>query len=165
MRELMNCLPSVITDTSIPRPNPSASRQTADLPRLRDEHPEMDLLADQDVVPVPRAFAEALDQLISTVVRENGRNRRIAAELVTGGQDGKHPAVEQWRRAQDFFLGWAHIDRNHEGGKELPSDADLLANIKVVEDILEVRTAAFFENVKSLEGMLAQINAPIEEDL
>ena len=66
--------------------------------------------------------------------------------------------------AYQFFLGWAHLDRNHNVDRPLPADSDLLANIRVVEDVIEVRTAAFFENLKSLEGLLAEINAPAKED-
>ncbi len=164
MRELMNGLPVILAETSIPRPRPSSTSLTTKLPGLLADHPDVDLGADQDMVPVPRAVARVLDQLIRTVVQEDGRNRSNAAALVTGGEDSGHPAVKQWRDAYQFFVGWAHIDRNHEGDRQLPDAAELLGAMKVVEDVIEVRTAAFFENLNSLEGLLAQINAAVEED-
>jgi hypothetical protein len=33
-----------------------------------------------------------------------------------------------------------------------------------VEDVIQVRAAGFFENLKALDGLLADINAPAEEE-
>jgi hypothetical protein len=159
MRELMNGLPSVMSDTSIPRPSPSSDALKAKLPELLAEHPDVDLGLDQDLLPVPRAVARMFESLITTVAQEQGRNRSIAAVLVTGVPDTKHPAISQWRAAQDFFLGWTHLDRNHEGGRELPSDDILRMNMRVVEDVIEVRTALFFENLRAVEDLLDEANA------
>jgi hypothetical protein len=159
MRELMNGLPAVMTDGAIPRPSPSSVAMTERLPGLLAQHPDLDLAADQDLVPVPKAVARAVSDLIGTVANEQGRNRRNAAELVTGGPDTKHPAIKHWSHAHRFFLGWTHIDRNHSQDRELPTDDVLLANIRVVEDVIEVRTAQFFENVHSLQDLLAEANA------
>lgn len=164
MRELMLGLPAIMADAAIPRLNPSSSALTKKLPKLLTKNAEVDLGADQDMVPVPKAVAHAIHLIITTAAKEQGRNRLIFAALVTGGEDGKHPAVEQWMDAYQFFVGWAHLDRNHNAGRQLPADVDLLANIRVVEDVIEARTAVFFENLKSLEGLLAEINAPAEED-
>jgi hypothetical protein len=163
MRELMNGLPIALADSIIPRPKPSSNSLTQKLPGLLSRHRDVDFGAEQDIIPVPRAVAQAIALLIGTVAKEQGRNRSNAAALITDGQDHKHPAVKQWMAAYDFFVGWAHLDRNHEGGREVPSDAVVLAQIKVVEDVIAVRTAVFFENVKSVEVLLDQINAPIEE--
>jgi len=164
MRELMNGLPGLLADSAIPRPKPSSGSLTSKLPELLANHPDVDLGMDQDMVPVPKAVARALDSLISSLVKERGRNRSNAAALVTGGSDTKHPAIRQWMEAYDFFLGWAHLDRNHERDRELPSDEDLITFMKVVEDVVEVRTKAFFENLHSLEELLSEINKTIEED-
>ncbi|MFM9260623.1 hypothetical protein ACNAWD_22235 [Rhodococcus erythropolis] len=165
MRELMNGLPVILAETSIPRPNPSSSSLTKGLPRLLADHPDVDLGADQDIVPVPKAVAQAFDRLITAVVQEEGRNRSNASALVTGIMKDKHPAVNQWLEAYQFFLGWTHIDRNHESERKLPDDARILAVMKIVEDIIEVRTTVFFENLRSLEELLTQINAPVEGDM
>lgn len=164
VRELMNGLPVVMADTAIPRPKPSSGSLMRKLPELLAKHPDVDLGVEQDMIPVPKAVAQTLDSLIGTVVKEQGRNRSNAAALLTGGDDNKHPAIKQWMDAYEFFVGWAHFDRNFERGGQLPTDADLLAAMKVVEDVIEVRTAVFFENLHYLEGLLAQINAPVEED-
>jgi hypothetical protein len=165
MRELMTGLPAVMADTTSPRPDPSSGGLTKQLPRLLAAHPGADLGADQDLVPVPKEVAHALKRLIDTAALEDGRNRLNAAALVTGGEDSKHPAVNQWLDVYEFFVGWAHLDRNHKADRQLPSDVELAANIRVVEDVIEVRTAVFFENLKSLEGLLGQINARVEEDV
>jgi len=159
MRELMNGLPSVMTDSAIKRPEPSSGALKEKLPRLLAKHPDLDLAVDQDLVPVPKAVAQAFSNLIGTVASEQGRNGRNAAELVTGGSDTKHPAIKHWTEAQRFFLGWTHIDRNHSQDRELPTNDVLLTNIRVVEDVIEVRSALFFENLHSLQDLLAEANA------
>lgn len=164
MRELMLGLPAVMADDATPRPNPSSGALAKELPKLLRNHPEVDLRADQDMIPVPKDLARAIDSLVTTVGKEDGRNRLNFAALVTGGADGKHPAVKQWQEAYDFFVGWAHLDRNHDADRPLPADDDLFNRVRIVEDVIEVRTAVFFENLKSLEGLLAEINAPVEED-
>jgi hypothetical protein len=163
MRELMNGLPSVLAADSEPRPNPSSSSITSKLPGLLAKHPEVDLGVEQDIIPVPRAVAQVFNELIGTVVREEGRNLRNAAALITKGSDTKHPAIKQWRDTYNFFLNWAHLDRNHERERDLPGQGILLASIKVVEDVIEVCTAAFFENVHAVADLLAEINEQSEE--
>lgn len=163
MRELMNGLPAVLGDTVVPRPEPPSSALMAKLPEMLARHPDVDLAAEQDSIPVPRAVAHALGALIGAAAQERGRNRANAAALVTGGTDARHPAIQQWMDAYQFFLGWTHLDRNHET-RPLPQDGDLLAAIRVVEDVIEVRTAVFFDNLHSIEALLAEINAPIEEE-
>ncbi|MHB8188182.1 MAG: hypothetical protein ACYDDU_19370 [Dermatophilaceae bacterium] len=65
--------------------------------------------------------------------------------------------------AYNFFVAWAHLDQ-HDEGRALP-DADQIAeNIRIVEDVIEVRSAAFFENLHSVEDLLAHINATSEGD-
>ncbi|MCT2279113.1 hypothetical protein M3G91_15970 [Micromonospora chalcea] len=108
---------------------------------------------------MPKAVARVVSELISTVVKEQGRNRANAAALVTGGSDAKHPAIGQWAEAQRFFLGWTHLDRNHEQGRDLPTDEMLLRHLRIVEDVIEVRTALFFENLHALEDILEKANA------
>lgn len=164
MRELMMGLPAVLSEKAIPRPNPTSGVLTMKLPSLLEKHPGVDLTVDQDLVPVPKEVAQAIDRLISTASKENGRNRFNDTVLVTGADDSKHPAVDQWRAVYRFFVGWAHLDRNHASDRELPSDSVLLVNVRVVEDVIEVRTAAFFENLQALRGLLESINASGEED-
>lgn len=163
MRELMNGLPGVMADTAIPRPNPSSSSIVAQLPKLLADHPEVDLGLDQDMIPVPRSVARTLDQLVIARIREVGRNRSNAAALITGNTDDEHPAIKQWTDAYTFFVDWSHLDRNHERRRELPSNEVLIEMISVVEDVVRVRTAAFFENLRSVQDLLSQINATNDE--
>jgi hypothetical protein len=159
MRELMTGLPAAMADTAIPRPKPSSGSLVAKLPELLANHPDVDLGIDQDIVPVPKKVAQALASLVTTVTQEQGRNRSNAAALVTDGSDPKHPAIKQWLDAYEFFVGWAHLDRNHERDGKLPGNEELLAVIRVVEDVIDVRTTVFFENLHAVEDLLASANA------
>jgi len=96
--------------------------------------------------------------LISAATQEEGRNRANAAALLTGGPNADHPVIGQWTKTYNYFVDWAHLDRNHEKRRSLPSDDDLAGNMRVVEDVIEVRTALFFENLHALEDLLAEIN-------
>ncbi|QHK19837.1 hypothetical protein GU243_08920 [Pseudarthrobacter psychrotolerans] len=164
VRELMMGLPAVLSEFSIPRPVPPSGSLLKQLPRLLAKHPDADLGLDQDLVPVPRIVAQALASLISTAAQEEGRNRANTAALVTGGTHTTHPVIDQWLKTYNFFVDWAHLDRNHERQRTLPSDETLLANIRVVEDVIEVRSARFFENLHALEDLLAEINGVDEEN-
>lgn len=127
--------------------------------------PGVDFSADQDNVPVPKPIAEVLDSLVKAAAQEQGRNRRNTAALITGGSTPKHPAISQWLDAYEWFVGWAHLDRLHLKARKLPSDLEVLARMRVVEDVIEVRTKIFFENVHSVAALLAEINAVSEEDV
>lgn len=59
-------------------------------------------------------------------------------------------------------MGWTHLDRNHVSSRPLPSDEEIATQVRVVEDVIEVRSAAFFDNLRSIEEMLAQFNEPLE---
>ncbi|MDO8363921.1 MAG: hypothetical protein Q7V88_13565 [Actinomycetota bacterium] len=163
MRELMLGLPSVLADTAIPRPKPSSGSLLSQLPGVIAKHPDLDLAADQDVLPVPRAVAIHLHSLVKARTQEDGRNRSNTSALVTGGSDAEHPAIKQWKEAYEFFMGWTHFDRNHEGDRDLPTDLAIRGAVRVVEDVIEVRTTAFFDNLHSLEDLLSGINATVEE--
>jgi len=160
-RELMNGVPSVMSDIDIPRPNPNSDALKNRLPKLLEE---IDLEVDQDLVPVPRSAAQTLSALISVVAQEQGRNRRLASALVTGSVEDKHPAIKQWIDAQRFFAKWTHLDRVAESERELPSDADLLARLRVVEDVIDARAGQFFENLHAIDAILALANAVDGED-
>jgi len=164
MRELMNGLPSAMSDASIPRPYPSSGALIRNLPQLLTEHPGLDLELDQDLIPVPRKLAQALSALTSTVTKEQGRNRENAAALLTGSPSATHPVINQWNRSYQFFVGWTHLDRNHESGKVLPTDEILVSHIRVIEDVVEVRAGLFFENLHALKDLLAEINEVTEDE-
>jgi hypothetical protein len=164
MRELMLNLHAAMADTFIDRPEPSSSSLLAGLPSLLAKHPDLDLDLDQDTVPIPKKVAQEFSLLVKTRVQEDGRNASNFAALVTGGSDTKHPVIKQWKDAYRFFVKWAHLDRHDERGGDLPSDAEILTSMSVVEDVIEVRTALFFNNLHSVEDLLAEINSLSEED-
>jgi hypothetical protein len=164
MRELMTGLPEAMGDSASPRPSPSSGSLTAGLPGLLAAHPELDLEQDRDLIPVPRRVAQTIATLVRAITLEQGRNRSNAAALVTGGSDVEHPAIAQWQRAYKFFVGWTHLDRNHVSSRPLPSDEEVATHLRVVEDVIEVRSAAFFDNLRSIEEMLGEFNEPLEGD-
>lgn len=165
MRELTTNLPAVMTDGFVEKPDPSSSSLISQLPALLAKHPDLDLSLDQDLVPVPRKVARHFGMLVTARVQEDGRNGQNAAALITGGSSPTHPATKQWRDASRFFVGWAHLDQNHERRGRLPSDQEILAHMRVVEDVIEVRTAAFFDNLHAVSDLLAAANTASEEDL
>ena len=162
IRELMTGLPSAMSDSFIARSTPSSGSLIGRLPDLLAKHSDLDLSLDQDVIPVPKRVAEAFDALVEAATKEAGRNRRNTAALITGGTDTKHPAIKQWMDAYEFFVGWTHLDRFHDQDRALPSDEELMHRLRVVEDVIEVRTNAFFENVRTVDDLLAEINAMSE---
>jgi hypothetical protein len=163
MRELMLGLPTVLTSSSEARPRPSSDALLSRLPSLLAKHPEVDLGADQDVIPVPREVAERLDELVRTRTQEDGRNRRNSAVLIGGNDSSDDPVVKQWQKAYQFFLRWAHLDRDDGDDETLPSDEAIAGHMRVVEDLIEVRATAFFENLNSLQDLLNEINELVED--
>lgn len=164
MREVMNGLPAVMAVGSTPRPNPSSVSLTGRLPDLVAAHSGFDLRAAQDIVPVPSAIAAAIADLVAAAVKERGINVANAAALLTDGADTKHPLISQWNSAQRFFLQWTHLDRNPDAGRSLPTDDEVRTNIRVVEDVIDVRTAVFFENLSAVEDILNIANATATEE-
>lgn len=163
MREVMNGLPTAMAASAVPRPNPSSAALVAKLPQTLREHPELDLRAEQANVPVPTPVASMLADLVDAAVKEQGLNVTNAAALLTDGTDARHPLIGQWRAAQAFFVAWAHLDRNPDGARELPDDLEIAAHIRVVEDVIEVRTSLFFTNLNAVEDLLALANEQRDE--
>lgn len=154
-RELMNGAREVLVDTPEPRPKPSSGALTQGLLSvLAEKNP--DLRADQDLIPIPRAVAAAFADLIDASTREQGRNRRNTAALVTGSAEGSHPSIKDWNRTYQFFVKWTHIGQHHLN--DLPDDETLSSHMRVVEDVIEVRMSLFFENLSAVEDLLAQAN-------
>ncbi|WP_159574489.1 hypothetical protein [Microbacterium sp. 8M] len=164
MREIMSGLPSAMAVNTRTRPNPGSASLTSKLPGLVSRHPGLDLRADQDVVPVPREFAIAVAEIIDAATKEQGIQVANAAALLTDDNDETHPLVRQWKSAQRFFLEWTHLDRNPNGTRALPDDAAIRSKMRVIEDVIEVRTALFFENLSAVQDLLAIANAAIGEE-
>lgn len=158
LRELMLNLPAAMADSAIERPKPSSNDLVRALPDLLAKHPDVDLGLEQDLVPVPKKVANVLARVVTTLTKERGRTRSNVAALLNGGEDPHHPAVKEWIDTYNYFVGWAHLDQNHERGGNLPSNEDLLRALRVVEDALEIRNRVFFENLHAVEELLASAN-------
>jgi hypothetical protein len=156
-RELMLGALDILVDTPEPRQKPSSGSLAQALPSVLLREGSPDLRADQDLIPIPRAVAAAFADLIDASTREQGRNRRNAAALVTGSADGYHPSIKEWGRAYGFFVQWAHVDQHHL--ERLPDDETLARHLRILEDVIEVRMNLFFENLSTVEELLALANA------
>lgn len=156
-RELMLGALDVLVDTPEPRQKPSSGSLAQVLPSVITREGSPDLRADQDLIPIPRTLAAAFADLIDASTREQGRNQRNAAALVTGSADGSHPSIKEWRSAYGFFVQWAHVDQHHL--EDLPDDATLARRLRILEDVIEVRMSLFFENLSRVEDLLAIANA------
>lgn len=154
----MNGLPSAILEGATTTPRPSSATLTKSLSQLASDHPGLDLDADLEIVPVPQKVAHAFSEIIKTANIEERIRRSNDANVVTGGPDPGHPTIRQWKGARDFFMEWTHIDRDDRRMRELPGDVELLQMIAVVEDVIEVRTAQFFENLHAVEDLLDEAN-------
>ena len=164
MREIMNGLPAAMAVGATPRPNPSSASLTGRLPDLMAAHSGLDLRAAQDIIPVPSPVASAIAELVEAAVKERGLNVANAAALLTDGADTKHPLISQWNSAHQFFLRWTHLDRYPDAGRSPPTDDEVRANIRVIEDVIDVRTAVFFENLSAVEDILSIANATASEE-
>jgi hypothetical protein len=162
IRELMLGALDMLVDTPEPRPNPTSGSLASELPTIMAGEGNPDLRADQDLVPVPRRVAAAFADLIDTSARERGRNQRNAAALVTGSANGDHPSIREWSKTYQFFVKWAHVDQHH--AENLPDDATLVARLRVVEDVIDVRMNLFFDNLAAVEDLLALANGTDEVD-
>jgi hypothetical protein len=163
MREVMMGLPSMLQIDAAPRPNPSTTSLLGKLPRLIQKHQNVDLRADQDSIALPKHLVYFLADIADANTKEVGRNTANASLLLTGGSDLRHPVMAQWKQSYDFFVGWAHLDRNFGQGRPLPERKEIDRHIAVVEDVIDVRSALFFDNLSTVRELLANANAPRED--
>jgi hypothetical protein len=157
VRELMLGALDVLVDTPEPRPEPTSGSLAGGMPDILTANGSPDLRVDQDLIPVPREVAAAFADLIEASVRERGRNQRNAAALVTGNADGAHPSIGEWLKTYRFFVKWAHVDQHHRS--TLPDDGIVSGHLRVVEDVIDVRLSLFFDNLATVEDLLAAANS------
>jgi hypothetical protein len=157
-REIVNSLPSMLGETASAPIVPSSGLLLRDLPDFR-----FDLAGDDPIVAVPREIATQLDDVLRTVALESARQEADLASLFAGMKQEAHPLVAPWRRAQRFFLHWAHWDRPADENRPLPSDVELDEHVVIVEDIIVARVAPFFDARRSIEDVIAEANRLDEE--
>lgn len=158
LREVMNRFADAVGANSSQRIKPPSNEQVQALPTLLADHPALVLDQDQELIPVPRKVASVFDKLIKTAVQERIRSRDIAAALLTDDGDAEHPAVGQWMDTRNFFVRWAHLQAEATDPDKLPTDDEIQARIRVVEDLIEGVTSLFFDARHSLDDLLAEIN-------
>ncbi|GAA5194652.1 hypothetical protein GCM10023346_22670 [Arthrobacter gyeryongensis] len=158
MREVMNALPSVMGESTGRRKGKSASDLTRELPDFLAQFSDLDLQQDLDYIPVPREVTVAIDRVVRTAALETRKVRDDVAALLAEGSSSDHPAVLQWIDARAFFVRCAHLEQPPRDNSAVKSDEEIEANIRVVEDLIDVRTAGFFDTRHGLEDLLAEIN-------
>lgn len=163
MREVMNRVPQAMGSPRLDQIEPSTTDQVEGLPDLFSQYPEMALDADGESVPVPHDVAVVFDALIKTAIREKARSRGDVASLLTDDGNSAHAGVRKWIVSRRFFVKWAHFHDKVYELHELPSDALIRTHVYVFDQLFDGVITAFFTNLHSIEGMLAEINAHGEE--
>ena len=159
MREVMNRVLRAMGTAPSPRVKPSSKDQVQALPDLLSQFPELSLDGDGDSVPVPRALAARFEKLIKTAVQEKGRSRDDIASLLTDDGNSEHAAVKRWAESQRFFVKWAHLHDAPTTLSELPSDELLRLHVNVFDELFDAVITDFFDRLRSIEDLLADINA------
>lgn len=159
MREVMNRVLQAMGSNPSPRVKPSSRDQVQALPDLLSQFPELSLDGDGQSVPVPRAVAVTFEKLIKTAVQEKGRSRDDIASLLTDDGNSEHAAVKRWADSQRFFVKWAHLHDASTPPSELPSDDLLRMHVNMFDELFDAVITDFFERLRSIEDLLADINA------
>jgi hypothetical protein len=159
MREVMNRVLGAMGTTASPRIKPSSGEQVGGLPDLLSQFPGLSLDGEGDSIPVPRAVAEIFEKLIKTAVQEKGRSRDDIASLLTDDGNSDHLAVKRWSESRTFFAKWAHLHDVSPELSKLPSDDLLRMHVAVFDELFDAVITAFFARLRSIEDLLADINA------
>jgi len=187
VRELMNNLPDALGDV---KDFPASrggdeNRARAGLIAAFDEFEGMpaeqpgetaDPSGQPNKVTVP---ADLLDAAVNLVgVFKDGETRGVLRDsaAVLGYIDRYHPALKPWRAARDFFMSFAHLDRLKaagSGGRELPTDEQIMTQIAIIEASMRVRLGAFFDSLNEVRALADQANtldpdgfgAPTDEEI
>ncbi|WP_263508782.1 hypothetical protein [Actinotalea sp. M2MS4P-6] len=164
MREVMNRVLGVMGSTAGPRIKPSSGRQVQSLPDLLSRFPDLDLSADGEFIPVPREVAAVFHTLIRTAAQEKRRSRDDVASLLTDDSNSDHVAVTRWIEARDFFVRWAHLQDHAAEPSDLPDDVVIGGHVAIFDELFDAVITVFFERRHTIDDLLAEINAPVEED-
>jgi len=90
----------------------------------------------------------------------NNQSRQSATVL--GRPGGRQdPTLRAWLIAQRWFVTNSHLDSSCESGT-VPDDEEVLAQLRVVEDVLHARLAPFFEVKDELDELLGEANARVK---
>lgn len=165
MREVMITLPSIIGENSEGEPKElDTNALIRELPEKLAQFSDLDLKQDLDYVPVPREAAILIAEVVTAASQDTKSIRDNAASLLAEGSRGDHPAIKQWLKANKFFTKCTHLGRPPvEVGADV-SDKEVEENIRIVEDLVEVRVSGFFDSRHEIDSLLNDINAEGDGD-
>lgn len=161
MREVMNRVLTMERSASETIQPPSKDLVRA-LPDLLSQYPNLALDADTDLIPLPSAVAKKFDDLVKTAVKEKKRIRDDVASLLTDDGNSTHLVVKRWMESRDFFARWAHFTDKPPDPAKLPSDTTIRDHVAVFDELFDAVITAFFTARRSIDDLLARINAPQE---
>lgn len=159
VRELMNGLPDLLGNKTA-RINDNELKDS--LKRLPDQR--LRIGDNDEVVPIARDVAIELDNILRLAAIVNSGVQAKMAALLTGTARARHPLARQWNSTLNYFVKWAHWDHPTDETRPLPTNAEIEARLKVVEDVLEARIGEFLDVAHDLDDILAEANATVEED-
>ncbi|WP_150462253.1 hypothetical protein [Nesterenkonia ebinurensis] len=158
MREVVNGMPDVLMGGELRPKRKSSADLIKHLPYLAAKSPGIDLTVDGGQVPVSKPLATQFQEIIEVATAEVGRSRSDAAALLTDDGREETPAIGQWITARDAFVAWCHWERKPTAEMDLPSDDEIEAQIKTVEDVISARTADFFAARQRVDDLLESAN-------
>lgn len=172
VRELMNNLPDALGDV---KDFPASRRGDED--RARDglvaaverfkgvpsDQPAEDAGSSEqpDRVTVPADLLDAVVILVGVFKDGKTRNELRDSAAVLGYIDRYDPALKPWKAARKFFMSLAHLDRLKaagSGGRDLPTDEQVMSQVAIIEASLRVRLGAFFDNLNEVRALAEQAN-------
>lgn len=158
MREVMNRIITAMGRPIAPAVKPSSSDRVQQLPDLLSRFPDLQFDVGQELVPIPREVAVAMESLFRAAVQEKRRSRDDVAALLTDDGNAAHAAVSKWIEARGFFVKWAHIHDRVVPSEELPSDDEIRTHVATFETLVDGVITQFFTARQSIEDLLAEIN-------
>lgn len=158
IRELINSLPWAMGTTSSQPIKPSSKTLLESTPSWT-----ADLEGDDDMVPAPRQVVTWLAQFVRATELENKRVRDDLVALLADTPQEDHPLATPWNQTRSWFVRWAHFERGSGESGTIPSDETILEHLQIVEDVIQARTAAFFDAREAIDDVLAQANASEDE--
>ena len=159
MRELMNRIPAAWGSSPSRHAGPSASDLQVALASSIADHPDFDLNAASDLVPVPSLVVRALRDLVEASQRRSRTIRSDIAAFLTDEGNNESPAVRLWFEVHAFFMARVHLGDAETGASQIPTDEQILEQVGTFEEIVDNRLSAFFRARHELDGLLASLNA------
>ncbi|WP_181435151.1 hypothetical protein [Curtobacterium sp. MCBD17_019] len=154
----------LLAKSASPPISPSIAEQMKVLPRLAAEYSDMDLMQDAERILIPGKVAAALATLIKAAVQDENRNRDGVASMLTDDANRSHYAVSRWIQANNFFVKWAHIHVKLDVHESVPTDIEIANHIEIFEELMDGVATAFFDRRRTVQNLLADINATDEVD-